>query len=70
MAPSGTLPALHHQPNARRLISLFMSGGPSQMELWDPKPVLNKLNGTELPDSVRQGQRLTGMSGNHRKQNP
>ena len=63
-APSGTLPALHHQPKATRVISLFMSGGPSQMELWDPKPMLNKLNGTELPDSVRQGQRLTGMSGN------
>ena len=55
---------LHHPPRAKQMISLFMSGGPSQIELWDDKPVLRELNGQELPDSVRQGQRLTGMSGN------
>ncbi|QEG41929.1 DUF1501 domain-containing protein [Roseimaritima ulvae] len=61
---AGVLGELHHPPKAKRMISLFMSGGPSQMELFDHKPVLNELNGTELPDSVRKGQRLTGMSGN------
>lgn len=56
--------ALHHPPRARRVVHLFMSGGPSQLDLWDPKPLLRERNGEELPDSVRQGQRLTGMSGN------
>ena len=41
-----------------------MSGGPSQMDLFDYKPLLNQMNGQPLPDSVRQGQRLTGMSSN------
>ena len=50
--------------SARRVVHLFMSGGPSQLDLFDPKPVLRERNGEELPDSVRQGQRLTGMSGN------
>ncbi|HXJ57527.1 MAG TPA: DUF1501 domain-containing protein [Verrucomicrobiae bacterium] len=49
---------------ARRVIYLFMSGGPSQMDLFDYKPALNRMNGQELPSSVRQGQRLTGMSAN------
>jgi len=56
--------ALHHPPRARRVVHLFMSGGPSQLDLWDPKPLLRERNGEELPGSVRQGQRLTGMSGN------
>ena len=51
-------------PKAKRVIYLFQSGGPSQMDLYDYKPLLNKMNGEQLPDSVRQGQRLTGMSGN------
>ena len=50
--------------SARRVVHLFMSGGPSQLDLFDPKPLLRERNGEELPDSVRQGQRLTGMSGN------
>ena len=49
---------------AKRVIYLFMAGGPSQIETFDYKPVLNQRNGEQLPDSVRQGQRLTGMSGN------
>ena len=49
---------------AKRVIYLFMAGGPSQFETFDYKPVLVKRNGEQLPDSVRQGQRLTGMSGN------
>jgi hypothetical protein len=55
---------LHVQPSARRIIYLFMAGGPSQMETFDYKPLLRERNGEQLPDSVRQGQRLTGMSGN------
>ena len=51
-------------PRAKRVISLFMSGGPSQLDLFDYKPILNEMNGQDLPDSVRMGQRLTGMSAN------
>ena len=54
----------HFPPKAKRVIYLFMAGGPSQMETFDYKPYLNQRNGEQLPDSVRQGQRLTGMSGN------
>jgi uncharacterized protein (DUF1501 family) len=46
------------------VIYLFQAGGPSQLETWDYKPLLNEKQGEPLPDSVRQGQRLTGMSGN------
>ncbi len=49
-------------PKAKRVIYLFQSGGPSHLELWDHKPKLAKLTGTELPDSIRNGQRLTGMT--------
>jgi len=53
---------LHFAPKAKRVIYLFQSGGPSQFELFDHKPLLNKLRGQDLPESVRQGQRLTGMT--------
>jgi hypothetical protein len=52
----------HHQPTAKRVIYLFQSGGPSHIDLFDRKPSLEKLHGTELPDSVRGGQRVTGMT--------
>src|SRR5688572_19652595 len=55
---------LHHPAKAKRVIYLFMAGGPSQMETFDYKPLLNQRNGEQLPDSIRMGQRLTGMSGN------
>ncbi|WP_169977825.1 DUF1501 domain-containing protein [Tautonia rosea] len=59
------LPGLpHFAPKAKRIISLFMSGGPSQLETFDYKPTLNDRNGEDLPESVRGGQRLTGMSAN------
>jgi hypothetical protein len=59
----GGLPGLpHFAPKARRVIYLFQSGGPSQMELFDYKPRLVDFQGQDLPDSVRKGQRLTGMS--------
>lgn len=62
-ANSVGLPGLpHFAPKAKRVIYLFQSGAPSQMDLFDPKPLLNKMYGEELPDSVRQGQRLTGMT--------
>src|SRR3982750_3873013 len=60
----GALAAPHFAPKAKRVIFLFMAGGPSQLETFDYKPLLNQRNGQELPDSVRMGQRLTGMSGN------
>lgn len=47
---------------AKRVIYLFQSGAPSQIDLFDPKPNLARLQGTELPPSIRQGQRLTGMT--------
>ncbi|MBL8215232.1 MAG: DUF1501 domain-containing protein [Bryobacterales bacterium] len=57
------LPGLpHFAPKAKRVIYLFQSGGPSQLELFDPKPALEKFRGQDLPDSIRRGQRLTGMT--------
>ncbi len=52
----------HFAPRAKRVIYLFMAGGPSQMDLLDYKPQLRRLHGSELPESVRHGQRLTGMT--------
>ncbi len=59
---SGVLTDTHFAPRAKRIIYLFMHGGPSQLDLFDDKPGLKPLHGSELPDSVRQGQRLTGMT--------
>ena len=53
----------HPKARAKRIIYLFQSGGPSQFELFDYKPVVNQMHGQELPESVRRGQRLTGMTG-------
>lgn len=52
----------HHLPKAKRIVYLFQSGGPSQLDMWDYKPKLKEMFGKDLPPSVRQGQRLTGMS--------
>lgn len=51
-------------PKAKRVIYLFQSGGPSQLDLFDPKPLLRERNGQDLPGEVRGNQRLTGMSAN------
>lgn len=59
---NGALGKPHFSPKVKRVIYLFQSGAPSQLDLFDYKPLLNKKNGEELPDSVRQGQRLTGMT--------
>jgi hypothetical protein len=49
-------------PRAKRVIYLFQSGAPSQIDLFDYKPKLHEWQGMELPDSVRKGQRLTSMT--------
>ncbi len=59
----GGLPGLpHFAPRAKRVIYLHMAGGPSQIELLDYKPMLEKYHSSELPDSVRMGQRITTMT--------
>ncbi len=59
----GGLPAMPtFAPKAKRIIYLFQSGGPSQLDLFDYKPRLKEFAGQELPESIRNGQRLTGMS--------
>jgi hypothetical protein len=61
--PVPGLPGLpHFAPKAKRVIYLFQGGGPSQMDLFDYKPQLQKWSGQDLPDSVRNGQRLTSMT--------
>lgn len=57
----------HFAPKAKRIIYLFMSGGPSQLDLFDWKPKLQSVHGTDLPDSVRMGQRLTTMTSGQAK---
>src|SRR3954454_15995313 len=63
MRADGMMPGLpHFAAKAKRVIYLFQSGAPSQMDLFDYKPQLAARHGTDLPDSIRQGQRLTGMT--------
>lgn len=52
----------HFAPKAKRIIYLFQSGAPSQLELFDYKPKLEEMWGQDLPESIRKGQRLTGMT--------
>jgi hypothetical protein len=62
-AGTGALPGLpHFKPKAKRVIYLFQSGAPSQMDLFDYKPDLKEKRGIDLPDSVRMGQRFTTMT--------
>lgn len=61
---AGILSNPHVAPKAKRVIYLFQSGSPSQMDLFDYKPRMQSLHGEQLPDSVRNGQRLTGMTAN------
>ena len=60
--PHGTLNAFHFAPKAKHIIYLFMSGGPSHIDLFDYKPALKQHHGEELPTTVRMGQRITGMT--------
>ncbi|HVW60849.1 MAG TPA: DUF1501 domain-containing protein [Puia sp.] len=52
----------HFAPRAKRIIYLFQNGAPSQLDLFDYKPLLQKMHGEDLPASIRNGQRLTGMT--------
>jgi len=58
----GVLGGPHFAPRAKRVIYLFMSGGPSQLDLFDYKPTMRDLQGTDLPASIRKGQRITTMT--------
>lgn len=64
---SGILPHPHFVPKAKRVIYLFMAGGPSQQDMFDYKPLLNRMNGEDLPQGVRGNQRLTEMSAHQSK---
>ena len=61
-AGSPSLGKPHFPPKAKRIIYLFMAGGPSQMDLFDYKPMLETFHQKELPDSIRMGQRITTMT--------
>src|SRR5262245_53688674 len=62
-SPAAGLAGLpHFAPRAKRVIYLFQSGAPSQLDLFDYKPKLAEFHASELPESVRMGQRLTGMT--------
>jgi hypothetical protein len=63
LAAAQQLPGFpHHTPKAKRIIYLFQSGAPSQMDLFDPKPEMVAQRGKDLPESIRKGQRLTTMT--------
>src|SRR6187431_1475077 len=57
----------HFAPKAKRIIYLFQNGAPSQLDLFDYKPKLNEMFGQNLPESIRNGQRLTGMTADQKK---
>lgn len=59
---SNSIPETHIKPSAKRIIYLFMAGGPSQMETFDYKPGLQARFDQDLPDSIRMGQRITNMT--------
>ena len=61
-AGRGAMGEPHFKPNAKRVIYLFFSGGPSHIDMYDYKPAMRKIHGIELPDSIRNGQRITGMT--------
>ncbi|HCW08521.1 MAG TPA: sulfatase [Cytophagales bacterium] len=62
-----TLGLPHFAPKAKRIIYLFQNGAPSQLESFDYKPLLTQMAGKDLPESIRNGQRLTGMTSNQTK---
>ncbi|MCU0335597.1 MAG: DUF1501 domain-containing protein, partial [Chitinophagaceae bacterium] len=61
---ASTLGVPHFAPKAKRIIYLFQNGAPSQLDLFDYKPMLQQMFGQDLPASIRGGQRLTGMTAN------
>jgi hypothetical protein len=67
-AETGSLTDLpHFAPKARRVIYLFQSGAPSQLDLFDYKPALHDKRGIDLPDSIRMGQRITTMTSGQKR---
>jgi len=60
-------PRVHHPPKAKRVIFLFMAGGPSQLDLFDAKPELEKRHGQPLPKEISKGQRVTTMTRGHQQ---
>ena len=64
---SGNRELPHFPAKAKRVIYLFQSGGPSHIDLLDHSPAFERLHGSELPDSVRGGQRVTGMTAGQKK---
>jgi hypothetical protein len=67
VAHAGLSGVPHFAPKAKRIIYLFQSGAPSQMDLFDPKPQLKEHYNEDLPDSIRKGQRLTTMTSGQSK---
>ena len=61
-ANEASMNTYHHPPKAKRVIYLFMSGGPSHHDMWDYKPKMKEMAGEDLPEHVRDGQRITGMT--------
>lgn len=67
-ADAAGIPGPHHYaPKAKRAIYLFMSGAPSQIDLWDPKPTMSDWYDKDLPDEIRNGQRLTTMTSKQKR---
>src|SRR4051812_21527934 len=62
-AKAAALSATHFAPKAKRIIFLFMSGGPSQLDLYDPKPKLAELSGESMPESLTKGERVAQLQG-------
>lgn len=60
---NGVVNPLHHAPKAKRVIWLTMAGGPSHLETFDPKPVLGKMHGTPMPESLTKGQQIAQLQG-------
>ena len=67
VAKASNLNFPNYSPKAKRIIYLFQSGAPSQMDLFDPKPTMKARFGEDLPDSIRKGQRLTTMTSGQAK---
>jgi hypothetical protein len=61
-AKAAALDSAHVAPKAKRIIFLFMSGGPSQLDLFDPKPKLTQLSGEPMPESLTKGERVAQRS--------
>lgn len=59
----GQLEGLHHAPKVRRVIWMFMAGAPSQLELFEPKPTLQRLDGQVVPESFTHGKRFAFIEG-------